>query len=144
VVVGRIAGPPFLAPIADYGQMPMFPFRPMIHALANAQYCLPIGLSLPPAARSSSSSTDMNGDEGNRDIDRSKLHWSKTHEIERSDHPSEESSKSRRNRGDCRYCPCRSNGKRISRVTTFRCKECKTYLHPECFMKYHRRKYDQD
>lgn len=132
----------FLTSLVDYSQV--FPYHPMIHAF-NAPYCFSLGLpSQPPLSTRSTSSTEVAAETSKVVNKSSDVHWSKIHEIERSDHPSEESAKTRRNRGDCRFCPCRSNGKRVSRVTTFRCKECKTYLHPECFMKYHRRKYDRD
>ena len=69
--------------------------------------------------------------------------WHETHNIERTDQGTrlEKNAGNRRVRGDCRFCPCRSNGKRFSRVTTYRCGECDVFLHPECFMAYHRHKF---
>lgn len=76
----------------------------------------------------------------------SSYHWAENHSIERTDSGTRKDSSgrsNRRTRGDCRHCPCRSpSGKRISRVTTYRCTECKIYLHPECFMAFHRERYN--
>lgn len=72
------------------------------------------------------------------------LHWTDTHNIERTDQGTrvEKNAGNRRVRGDCRFCPCKGNhGKRTSRVTTYKCSECKVFLHPECFMAFHRQKF---